>query len=147
MVLMDRDLFPVVVKGLIVRDRKLLIGKKKEQDGHPISGQWHLLGGHVEHGESLDGAIRREVKEETGLTVEVAGLVEASTFAWEKDDECNAVQFVFHCEAGSGEASAGEDLVAVKWVQPENLVDALGPVEADRVEASDTQLQFISRLS
>jgi len=40
-----------------------------ERGGHPLKGYWSLPGGLVETGESLDEAVRREILEETGLTV------------------------------------------------------------------------------
>ncbi len=42
----------------------------------PLQGRWTLPGGKVEGGESLVEAVKREVLEETGLTVEVKELVE-----------------------------------------------------------------------
>ena len=41
----------------------------------PGAGLWSLPGGRVEHGEYIGDALRREVAEETGLTVEVRDLV------------------------------------------------------------------------
>ena len=50
----------VSVKGLIVRNHKLLVLMKS-------SGNFDLPGGRVECGESFEESLHREVKEETGL--------------------------------------------------------------------------------
>jgi 8-oxo-dGTP pyrophosphatase MutT (NUDIX family) len=51
------------VTALIERDGKLLLERRSD------NGQWGLIGGGVEIDESLEQALRREVLEETGLTV------------------------------------------------------------------------------
>jgi len=67
----DQREFPayprVGVGGVVIdRDRVLLVRRGRE----PLKGKWSIPGGLVEVGESLAGAVRREVKEETGLEVE-----------------------------------------------------------------------------
>jgi 8-oxo-dGTP diphosphatase len=49
-------------------DRRLLVVQRAHDPGR---GQWSVPGGRVEHGESDDVAVRREVLEETGLHVQV----------------------------------------------------------------------------
>jgi 8-oxo-dGTP pyrophosphatase MutT (NUDIX family) len=51
------------VSALIERDDAILLERRRD------NGQWGLIGGGVEIDESLDQALRREVLEETGLTV------------------------------------------------------------------------------
>ena len=37
----------------------------------PLAGQWSLPGGAIEVGETLEAGVAREIREETGLTVDV----------------------------------------------------------------------------
>jgi len=57
------------VAVLIEKDGKILMGKRKYSHGKD---SWCLPGGHVEFGEKLIDAAKRETKEETGI--EVSGL-------------------------------------------------------------------------
>ncbi len=50
----------------------MLIKRKFE----PLAGQWSLPGGTLELGESLEAGVAREMREETGLEVEVGPVVE-----------------------------------------------------------------------
>jgi ADP-ribose pyrophosphatase YjhB (NUDIX family) len=60
------------VDGLCVKDGKLLLLKRNVE---PFRGFWHVVGGHVDDGETLKEALIREFQEETGLTVEVGDLL------------------------------------------------------------------------
>jgi 8-oxo-dGTP diphosphatase len=61
----------VAVCGLILRKGKVLILRRAAADEFAERGFWTLPGGRVEVSEPPDDAVVREVKEETGLHVEV----------------------------------------------------------------------------
>jgi 8-oxo-dGTP diphosphatase len=65
---------PIVgVGAVILREDKVLLVRRGTS---PMRGEWTLPGGVVELGETLQQAVRREIKEETGLNIEVGPLLE-----------------------------------------------------------------------
>jgi 8-oxo-dGTP pyrophosphatase MutT (NUDIX family) len=60
----------IVVKALIKKDDTFLLLKKAGSDNSPLAG-WETPGGHLEEGEELLVGLAREIKEETGLSVDI----------------------------------------------------------------------------
>jgi len=56
----------VGVGAMVIRAGKVLLGRRKGAHG---AGTYAWCGGHLEFGETLEACARREVREETGLTV------------------------------------------------------------------------------
>ncbi|MBU6458375.1 MAG: NUDIX domain-containing protein [Bradyrhizobium sp.] len=61
----------LAVSAAIFRDGKVLLVRRAKS---PANGFYSLPGGRVEFGESLHTALHREIDEETGLRIEIAGL-------------------------------------------------------------------------
>jgi len=59
------DKFHVGIHVFVIKDNKLLLGKRKNVYG---AGSWGLPGGHLEQKEKMKDAAKRELLEETGLT-------------------------------------------------------------------------------
>lgn len=65
---------PVAGAGIVVirGDEVLLIKRGKP----PYKGEWSIPGGKIEHGETASEAALRELREETGVTAKIAGLID-----------------------------------------------------------------------
>jgi len=134
---------PVVGVGAVVvrGDRALIIRRGHE----PRKGEWSLPGGHLHLGESLGDAVRREVKEETGLDVELGPMVETFDRVHRDPDGRIRYHFVivdFVCAAPIGEAVAGSDAEAVAWASATEL-DSYG-VNAHAAEVIKKGLRLVT---
>ena len=61
------------VSAIVFRAREVLL---VERGSGALKGRWSLPGGHIEAGERARAAALREVREETGVAAEIAGLVD-----------------------------------------------------------------------
>ena len=113
---------PVVgVGAVVVRDGKALIIKRAHE---PRTGEWSLPGGLLELGESLQDAVRREIKEETSLDIEVGPVIE--TFDRVHRDDAGKIRYHFVivdfvCWSNGGEAVPGSDADGVAWVTADEI--------------------------
>jgi 8-oxo-dGTP diphosphatase len=111
----------LAVSAAIIRDGKVLIVRRAQP---PAKGVYTLPGGGVEVGESLTGAVVREVREETGLAVEpvaLAGYREAIVRDREGRIERHFVILPFAARWTAGEPVLNEELSESKWRDPAEL--------------------------
>ena len=67
----DKYNFTIRVTGILIENGKILLVKQKVNEKR----NWSLPGGKLERGETLEEGIIREMKEETGLDVEILKLL------------------------------------------------------------------------
>jgi len=77
-------------------------------------GKWNGPGGKVEPGETLEQAVVREVKEETGLVVSRPEKMAELEFVFENRGEWDNLTHVYAAKNFSGELVAGEE-GELKW--------------------------------
>lgn len=72
-VAMNTKLPKIIVAALIEKNDKILLIKERLEDNKE---HWIVPGGTVEFGESLEEALKREIKEETGLVVDAVKYID-----------------------------------------------------------------------
>ena len=103
----------VYVSTVIKNDDKILL----IQEGKPnCYGKWNVPSGHLEENEDILAAAIREVREETGLNVKLAGLLGVYNNQFENN---NSIQFSFlgEVEDGSEPMFDGKEILDAKWVE------------------------------
>lgn len=107
---------PVVIM-LITHGNDLLLGRSP---GWP-DGMWSLLAGFVEPGETIEAAVRREVREESNVPVGPVRYLSSQPWAFP-----NSLMFGCIGEATGREITIDPvELEAAKWVSREEMVDVL----------------------
>lgn len=110
----------VVFKG----DEVLLIKRGKA----PFKGNWSIPGGRLHHGERIEEAVHREVREETGLVIRLIGLI--GVFEALPDEIAEApyshiVLIDYATEWVGGEPVAGDDAAEAVFVPVEEALARL----------------------
>lgn len=110
------------------------------------NGHWGLPGGYMELGESVRGAVEREVREETGYGIELGRLVgiysdpARQVIAYTPERRVQAVNLCFEARAGSaGEATTPEERDAVAFHRWDRLPEPFVPIHRVRVEDAFSQ--------
>jgi 8-oxo-dGTP diphosphatase len=111
----------LAVSAVIFRDGRVLIVRR----GRPPSpGVYTLPGGGVELGETLEAAVIREVREETGLDiepVELAGYRQVIMRDANGKIERHFVILPFAARWIGGEISLNEELIEANWLLPSEI--------------------------
>jgi len=110
----------IAVSASIFRDGDVLLVRRARSPGR---GLYSLPGGRVEFGETLEAALEREVREETALTIGIAGFA-----GWREvvPGPANAGHYVILSFAArwiAGEPVLNDELDDAVWVAPEAIGD------------------------
>lgn len=77
---MSEKKYGLAVSAVINDENNRFLLLKRAHTSKHFAGQWETPGGKIDPGETIDEALIREVKEETGLTITVTGIAGASEF-------------------------------------------------------------------
>lgn len=107
--------FYLTVKGIIRnKDGRILVVRRSLQDDHK-PGVWETPGGGIDHEESPQSAIEREILEEVGLMVRVKEPFHVFTFR--KDTGEFKVGITFLCDMVEGEVRLSSEHSEYRWIR------------------------------
>ncbi|MEU6891548.1 NUDIX domain-containing protein [Streptomyces sp. NPDC046557] len=123
------------VTAFVVNDAGDVLMERRSDNG-----RWGMPGGVQEIGEDIAGTVVREVREETGITVEVIGLVGIFTdpghvIAFADGEVRQEFSLCFRARPVGGEIKVSSESFEVRWV-PRSEVDSLdmSPTTRRRLE-------------
>lgn len=104
------------VKAMIFCGKEILLLQKKDREGrHP----WEFPGGGVQFGENMEMALRREVKEETGLDIQVISI--AGLWSYQRSSHQFLTGAIFVAQAQTKEVQLSNEHLDFAWVRPEDM--------------------------
>jgi len=98
------------VSGIVIKNGNFLVTQRNDTKA------WTLPGGGLENGESPEDAVKREVKEETGLEIEPLSL----TGIYVRNKWRNNLLFVYKCKIVSGALKKSAETDDFKWLKISN---------------------------
>lgn len=115
----------VGVGAVVFRGDTVLVIKRGQP---PFEGRWSIPGGKLLHGERVVDGVRREVREETGLEIELLGLLDVfDALPGDPDGDFTSHMVIidYAAEWVSGEPVAGDDAAEAEFVSIEEAVSRL----------------------
>jgi 8-oxo-dGTP diphosphatase len=114
----------VSVAGIVVNDEGKVLVIRRRDNGH-----WEPPGGVLETGETIEEGVRREVLEETGMSVKVELLTGIY-----KNMRRGIVALVYKCSPLGESDRASDEAVEIRWMTLSQVHEAMAPAYAIRVE-------------
>jgi 8-oxo-dGTP diphosphatase len=122
----------LIVRALIIQDRKILVCKTTGRD------YYFLPGGHVEFGETMKMALRRELFEEIGAIVRKSQFIGVVENLFSQDGaQKHEVSFVFNTDIDLAEITSQEDHVSFYWLTMNEFIESniMPPAMRDAIVA------------
>ncbi len=107
----------LLVRALIIRDRKILVCQTTGRD------YFFLPGGHVEFGETMQVALRREIREEIDAKIIACSFIGSVENIFEQDSrKKHEVSFVFHVDIDVKDVISKEEHLSFYWATFEQFL-------------------------
>jgi 8-oxo-dGTP diphosphatase len=136
---MTQNEIVLVVSVSIVRDDEILIIKENKPS---VNNKWNFPSGHIESGEDILHAARREVKEETGFDVILTSTTGIYNFTSSTNNQVILFHFTGEITGGSLKLEEGI-IIDSKWTKVSDIMSL------DEKELRDGSVikQIVKRLS
>jgi 8-oxo-dGTP diphosphatase len=109
---------PLVVTAAVIKRGKNILIAQRKNDSSVEGLKWEFPGGKLEHGETPEACLKREIKEELGLKIEVGSLIGISSHVYH--GQVHIVLLCYLCNLKSGRVQFLE-VAQAKWVQAKDF--------------------------
>lgn len=116
---MSSNLFTTVAKGIIFNEDKFLIVKRSSKSSNGAT--WEIPGGKLENSETINECLRREVREEVGLGIEVVKFL----YGWKipRINRKSTVGYTYLCKTSGKEVLLSREHSEYAWISPSEIDD------------------------
>jgi len=109
----------MAAKALIFIDKKFLIIKRGSNED-VYAEEWDIPGGKVKFGENPIESLKREVKEEAGIQIDVKKPIDIWTF-FKNKGKTQVIGVTFLCNFISGDVALGKEHIDFRWISPNEI--------------------------
>lgn len=111
--------FRIAVRGLVYNDAGQILLLRRSRPARGEMGYWELPGGGLDHGESPQQALSREVMEETRLQV----VIGKPLVVWDynRGENVQIIGMTFACHRPQGEVVLSNEHDAYQWVSVDSI--------------------------
>jgi len=116
----------LIQKCILVRKDGKILALKRAADDHSRGGNWDLPGGGYEVGEEVISAIKREIKEEAGLTAITVHPIFIDNHMNVKNGffaGLNVFGVCYLCSEWEGEVTISAEHTDFQWITPEEFIN------------------------
>lgn len=110
----------IKIKGIIKKDDRYLVLKRWVDDRIPDPFVWEFIDGQLEHGESPDEGVLRQIREQIG----VEGTIEKIEYTWSQmlgDTQCVGIAYLCSIEAEDDSFEMSEEYGGFEWIKREEF--------------------------
>lgn len=110
----------IKVKGIIKKDDRYLVLKRWVDDRIPDPFVWEFIDGQLEHGESPDEGVLRQIREQIG----VEGTIEKIEYTWSQmlgDTQCVGIAYLCSIDAEDDSFEMSEEYGGFEWIKREEF--------------------------
>lgn len=122
---MEQKQFFIVLAIIQNEQGEILLARRNEPEVEYAHDKWELIGGGIEFGEDPEAALKREVREEAGVDVQIIRLLpKIITHLWNlTDKQHQIIMMCYECKTIGGELKPGldQEIAELKYVPLEEI--------------------------
>ena len=107
--------YRISIKGIVIDDDGRVLLTRED------NGAWEMLGGGLDHGEDPIDGLKREIREETGLTVTSVSDAPKYFIAWRKENGAYAANVVYEIKLAGLDFTPSEECQELRFFSPEEM--------------------------